>query len=81
MCIGCPLSTLDPSFSKAEILHMLSITKPTFMFCDSGMYELLQECLNELENDATVFTFSGQVGDSIPVENLFQGSTEAENFS
>lgn len=42
------------------------------MFCDANIYDLVQECLSELGNDAKVFTFSGQSGNSIPVEDLFE---------
>ncbi|XP_055296968.1 probable 4-coumarate--CoA ligase 3 [Sitodiplosis mosellana] len=72
LCIGCPVNTLDPSFTKLELMHMLSITRPKVMFCDASIYDLVQECLNDLENDAKIFTFSGQSGDSIPVEDLFE---------
>lgn len=81
ICMGCPINTLDTSFSKAEIMHMLSITKPKLMFCDVDRYDLVRECLNELENEATVFTFSGQTNESIPVETLFEESTEEDCFA
>lgn len=78
LCIGCPVNTLDPTFSKSELMHMLSITRPKVMFCDANIYDLVQECLNNLENYVKIFTFSGQSGDSIPVEDLF-GEVEGEN--
>ena len=53
-------------------MHMLSITRPKVMFCDASIYDLVQECLNDLENNAKVFTFSGQSGNSIRVEDLFE---------
>lgn len=81
ICIGCPVNTLDPSFSKSEFMHMLSISMPKLMFCDVAVYDLVQECLNELENDAKVFTFSGQTGDSISVEDLFDAVDGEDSFS
>lgn len=60
---------------------MLSITQPKMMFCDVDVYDLVRECLNELENDARIFTFSGQSGDSEPVENLFEETEEESEFS
>lgn len=80
MCIGCPLSALDPSFSKPELLHMLAITKPKLMFADVNMYDLLQECLQELGNDAHIFTFGGQSGRSIPVKTLFEETSGESAF-
>lgn len=72
LCIGCPINTLDPSFTKLELMHMLSISRPKVMFCDASVYDLVQECLNDLGNTAKVFTFSGQSGKSIRVEDLFE---------
>lgn len=78
ICIGCPLNPLDPSFTRPELMHMLSITKPKIVFCDVDIYNLMRECLDDLKNDAIVFTFSGQTADSVPVENLFD-EVEGEN--
>lgn len=80
-CLACPVNTLDPSFSKPEIIHMLSITKPKVMFCDVDVYDLVCECLNELESDAPIYTFSGNTDDSIPVETLFEEILEANEFT
>lgn len=79
-CIGCPVNTLDPSFSKSELMHMLAITRPKIMFCDTNIYDLVHECLTNLENDAKLFTFSGQSGDSIPVEDLFEDVEGEDRF-
>lgn len=78
--MGCPINTLDPSFGKNEIKHMLSTTQPSLMFCDIKIYDLLKECLSELGNDADIFTFGGQIGDSEPVENLFVENGDEYEF-
>lgn len=70
-CLGCPINTLDPSFAKSDIIHMLKITKPRLMFCDVDVYPLVSECLTELNNEVKIFTFGGQCGSSEAVENLF----------
>lgn len=80
MCIGCPVNTLDPSFGKVEITHMLNIIKPVLMFCDAGAYDLLKECLTELENDANIFTFGGSKDGAEPVENLFLETHNEDNY-
>ena len=78
--LGCPVNTLDPSFGKNDIKHMLNTTKPSVMFCDVKIYDLLKECLDDLENDAEVFTFDGQIGESKPVENLFMENGDETDF-
>lgn len=77
---GCKINPLDPSFGKTEIIHMLGITKPVVMFCDIACYDLLNECLIELKNKAKVFTFGGQIGQSEPVENLFEETHKEHEF-
>lgn len=78
--LGCPLNTMDPSFARTEITHMLTITTPTVMFCDVKIYDVVKECLTALGNDAHIFTFGGQSGDSEPVESLFEAEGSEFDF-
>lgn len=80
IAIGCPINPLDSSFGKAEILHMLSITKPELMFCDFACYDILNECLVELGNSAKIFTFGGQKGHSEPIEILLKETHKENEF-
>lgn len=79
--IGCLLSTLDTSFGKTELIHILNTTKPVLMFCDVASYDVLKECLLELENGAKIITFGGSKGESESVENLFTETHNEDNFS
>lgn len=81
ICIACPINCLDPLFSKTEITHMFSITAPKIVFCDADVYDLVRECLTELENDASIFTFCGTADDSVSVEQLFEDTPEVNEFS
>lgn len=78
--VGCPANTLDPSFGKTELIHMLKTTKPVLMFSDLECYDLIKECLTELGKDTKIFTFGGSKGDSEPVENLFAETHEEDSF-
>lgn len=71
LCLGFPVSSLDPAFGKLEIKSIISITKPNVFFCEVSLYDLLESCLNELNIKADIFTFNGQRGKSTPVETLF----------
>lgn len=77
---GCPINPLDPLFEKTEIFHMLNVTKPVVIFCDVASYTLLNEVLAELQIRAKIFTFNGQLGDSEPVENLFEETNKEHEF-
>lgn len=80
LSIGCPVNTLDPSFGRTELIHMLKVTKPVLMFCDVACYELLSKCLAELQNEAKIFTFGGSMGQSESVENLFTETLKEHLF-
>lgn len=81
LSLACPISTLDPTFTKSEIVHTFSITKPKVIFCDVDMYDLVRDCLNELEIDAPIYTFCGSTDGSIAVENLFEDIPEVNEFT
>lgn len=78
--IGCPVNVLTTSVEKPDVLRMLGITKPSVMICDIGVFDLVKECLNELENSAKIFTFNGTKNDSEAVENLFKQTGKEEHF-
>lgn len=81
LCLGCPLNTLDTSFGEAELTHMLSITKPKVVFCDTDVSEAIENVLEKLEIDARIFTFGGQCGNSVPVEELLTETNDEEYFT
>lgn len=80
IAIGSPVNTLEPSFGKAELLHMLKTIKPSLMFCDVEIFDLVKECLLELGNNAKIFTFGGSKGGSEQIENLFEKTHDECNF-
>lgn len=79
-CMGCPVNTLSPAFGKADMVHVLKITKPKVMFCSVERNVFVSECLKEVNNDAKLFTFGGKAGDSDSVENLFAETGIEQHF-
>lgn len=78
--MGCPINTLDPTFGKIDMKHMLNTTTPALIFCDANIYDLVKECLAELKNDAKIFTFGEKIGESEPVESLFVDNGDENEF-
>lgn len=78
LCIGCPINVMDTSFGKNEIKHMLSITKPSLVFCDADVHDKMKECLKEIGNGSKIITFDGKVGSSEQVDDLLV-KAEAES--
>lgn len=60
---------------------MLSIAEPKVVFCDVEIYCLVHECLQELECDASVFTFGGTADESVSAEELFEETPDENTFS
>lgn len=79
-CVGCPVNALESSFSKDVLTYMFKTTKPVLVFCDVEIYEIVNMCLNELKNDAKIFTFGGSKGDSEAVEVLFSEIEDEQSF-
>lgn len=78
--IGCPLNTLDPSFGKTELIHMLNTTKPSLMFCDVGVCDLVEKCSKELGLKITMFSFGDSNGNASNVESLFVETDDEKGF-
>lgn len=80
-CLGCPVNTLSTEFGKAEIKHLLGTTNPKLIFCDTNVYDLVSHCLEELENNASFYTFGGVFNGSNRVEDLFLETNNELEFT
>lgn len=78
--VGAPINPLDVSFGKDDIKHMFKLTKPKIVFCDHDMYQVTKEVLNEMHNDAKVFTLLGEVPDVAFVEEIAKYSGDDSTF-
>lgn len=78
--MGCPINALDTSFAKNEIKHLLSITKPSLVFCDVDVHNKLVECLRDLGNVANIITLNGKVDSSEQVEDLLVPTGSESTF-
>lgn len=76
----CPIVPLCPILSKGEIVRILTITKPSILFCDTELHEMLKEALNELEFDIKIFILDGQVDGVESVASLFEETGEEDSF-
>lgn len=77
---GHPFNTLDPVFTETEMTHMLSFTKPKLVFTELDSYEAVKMSLRKSNNHAKIYTFCGQVNDSLAVESLFAETGEESEF-
>ncbi|XP_073838508.1 probable 4-coumarate--CoA ligase 1 [Musca autumnalis] len=75
---GLTISTLDPSFEKAGIKHVYSLTKPRMMFCGGDLYERVREALDECNLSGTkIYTMTNHI-EGVP--NIMEFFEDYENF-
>lgn len=79
LCLGCQISSLPTVCSKEEYEYFWSITNPQFIFCDLELQPTLKECRENQKSNADIFTFNGQIDDSIAVDTLFR-KTETDPY-
>lgn len=79
-CLGCPINALSTLVGKQDVMRMYAITEPSVVFCDVHVYDMIEECLNELGNKAKIYTFNGTKGNSEAIENLLQATGTEVNF-
>lgn len=80
LCSGYTFNGVEPSYAESEIIRMLELTKPKLVFSELQSYALVKKCLTELGNAAKIYTFCGQIGNSIAVDDLFAETGIEEQF-
>lgn len=78
--VGAIINPLHVSFTKSDIKQMFCETKPKIVVCDSEIYEVTKEALEELENDAKVFTLIERVSGAAFFDELFTPIDEGEDY-
>ncbi len=78
--VGAPVNPLDNSFDSQHIKHIFGQTKPSIVFCDAEVYQSTKTTLEELKNDAIVFTLREKI-DGVPfIEQLLKPTDEKSDF-
>lgn len=80
ICMACPIVPLSPVLTKDEIVRNLSKTKPCVVFCNSNLYEQMNEALNEANMNIPVFIFGECIGSSESVESLFVETGDEHSY-
>lgn len=61
MLIGCPISTLDPTFDVSEIANIFKQTKPKLVFCDHDNLDIVTDALIRCENECEIVTVDEKI--------------------
>ncbi len=78
--LGLPVNSLSPTFNKADIVHMLGITRPKIIFCDFNCLDVMEDSLAEIELHSPVFTILERVDSFRFLEDLLEETGNEEEF-
>lgn len=78
--VGAPINPLDNSFDNEHIKHIFGQTKPVLVFCDAEVYQTTKTILDELGNEAKVFTLREKIAGVPFVTELLQSTEEERLF-
>lgn len=54
--IGCPVSTVDPTFDVSEVANIFRQSKPKMVFCDHDNWRSVTEALQQCNNKSETLT-------------------------
>lgn len=61
MTLGLPINFLSPTFNKADIDHMLGITRPKIIFCDADCLKIMEAAVQDLNLASPIYTLLEKV--------------------
>lgn len=74
--LGLTVSLMHPHLTKTEYERFVSMINPKYVLCDLELYQLSKQCLESQKIRAQIFTFDGQIDESIAVNTLFENQDE-----
>lgn len=80
ICLVCPIVPLHPVLSKDEIARVLVRVKPVAIFCESNLYDKIDETLSEIQIDVKVYIFDKRIDNLESVDDLLKETGEEEKF-
>ncbi|XP_037033100.1 4-coumarate--CoA ligase 1-like [Bradysia coprophila] len=78
--VGAPINPLDNSFDSQHIKHIFGQTKPSLIFCDAEVYHTTKLILEDLANDAKIFTLREKLNDVAFIDELLQPTDDDIEF-
>lgn len=79
LCLGSVISAMHTQW-KHDTARVLKMTEPSVIFCEVRSYDMVVECMKEMEINTKVFTFNGTKGKSESVDSLFVETGFEDDF-
>lgn len=84
LAMGFPISTLDWTFEKDDIVHIFRTTQPEVVFCDQYNCKEVKKALMELSSKAIVYILFGDANSNSGVKTvseLLEKHPEEDTFA
>lgn len=78
--LGAVASPMAIEHVKEDIVHMWSMTRPKFVFCDAEVHDKVTEALNELKNDVIICTLIDRRAGVLFVDEILAPTGYEEDF-
>lgn len=70
MLVGCPISTLDPTFDSSEVMNIFKQTQPKLVFCDHDNFDVVSQALMDCGNECEVITIDEILSGSLSIGSI-----------
>lgn len=78
--LGMHITAMQTFTPRLEYEQFLELSKPNWIFCDTDVFQLTKECLQNVNRGNTkIFTFDGSIDDSTSVQTLFESNPDADS--
>ena len=78
--LGLPMNILASSFDKSDIVHMYSKTRPKLVFCDSNIFDVVNESLKEIGANSVMVTFCERVAGELFLEDFLVETGNEDDY-
>jgi 4-coumarate--CoA ligase len=78
--LGLPINTLAPVMIESDIIQMYSKTKPKIIFCDSDIIGTVQNTVDRMDLDASIYTLVEKVEGYQFVDDILNEDFNEEDF-
>ncbi|CAO1335168.1 unnamed protein product [Diamesa serratosioi] len=78
--LGLPINSLAPTFTKSDVIQLFSTTKPSLIFCDSDLINIMQDAIDEIGIKSNIYSLINKVNGYNFVGDLMMESVDDDNF-
>lgn len=78
--LGLPVNSLAPTFTKNDVIQLFSTTRPSLIFCDSDLMNIMQDAIDEIGIKSNIYTLINKIDGYNFVQDLMIESPNDDNF-